>query len=250
MKTLCVFVLFTLMILGCDTVVMVEDEVSSDTAENRGSSSEPESSSSQKGSSDENEESSVISSESSAPSQGRESSSSSDDSSENTEESSSATVTSEEYFSSEEYSSQEQSSQEETELSSSTVAEINQAHLTWYTSYPDPGSEECIVYNGCTWAGYFAGVEGKMPEDWVEEHNIAAVHEKDFDTYKNKTLRLTQGANEIDVVVYDMCSDSDCDGCCTKNVGELGFLIDVESYTAERFGVNSGVVDWQCIDCK
>ncbi len=141
------------------------------------------------------------------------------------------------------------SSQEEAGSSSSDSFEIREAHLTWYTSYPDPGSEECIDYNGCTWAGYFAGVDGKMTEDWVKEHNIAAVHEKDFDTYKNKTLRLTQGTNEIDVVVYDMCSDSDCDGCCTKNAGDLGFLIDVESYTAERIGVNSGIVEWQCIDC-
>ena len=26
------------------------------------------------------------------------------------------------------------------------------AHLTNYESYPDPGSDECILYNGCTWA--------------------------------------------------------------------------------------------------
>ncbi len=82
------------------------------------------------------------------------------------------------------------------------------------------------------------------------EHNIIAIHEKDFDTYKHKTLRLTQGDKTIDAVVYDMCSDSDCNGCCTQNAGELGFLIDVESYTAERFGVNSGTVDWVCIDCQ
>ncbi len=139
------------------------------------------------------------------------------------------------------------SSRGEAPISSSIS--IRQANLTWYTSYPDPGSEECIVYNGCQWAGYFAGVDGQMSETWVEEHNIAAVHEKDFDTFALKTLRLSQGDHEIDVVVYDMCADSDCDGCCTQNAEGPGFLIDVESFTAERFGVNDGVVDWYCLDC-
>ena len=35
------------------------------------------------------------------------------------------------------------------------------ANLTRYTSYPDPNSRECIEYNGCQWAGMFAGVSGK-----------------------------------------------------------------------------------------
>ena len=26
----------------------------------------------------------------------------------------------------------------------------NKANLTWYTSWPEPGSEECEDYNGCT----------------------------------------------------------------------------------------------------
>ncbi len=128
-------------------------------------------------------------------------------------------------------------------------AEWRQANLTWYTSYPDPGSEECIVYNGCQWAGYFAGVNGKMTEEWVAAHNIAAVHGKDFDTYQLKTLRLRQGEHLIDVTVYDMCSDNDCDGCCTANSSETGFLIDIETYTVERFGVSHGIVDWMCLDC-
>jgi hypothetical protein len=123
------------------------------------------------------------------------------------------------------------------------------ANLTWFTSYPDPGSEECIEYNGCQWAGYFAGVNGKQPESWVKANNIAAVHERDFAKYKLKTLRLTQGTRTIDVKVYDMCADSDCDGCCTKNAAATGFLIDIEKYTKERFGTSSGTVDWKCLDC-
>jgi len=125
-----------------------------------------------------------------------------------------------------------------------------EARLTWFTSYPDPGSEECIAYNGCQWEGLFAGVNGKMTEEWVSANNIAAVHSKDFDTYRNKTLRLNQDEHQIDVVVYDMCSDNDCDGCCTRNAGSTGFLIDVETYTAERFGASGGTVSWICLDCN
>ena len=136
---------------------------------------------------------------------------------------------------------------------SETVADTvwHQANLTWYTSWPEPGSEECIEYNGCTWAGYFAGVDGQMTEEWVKEHNIIAVHEKDWKKYKLKTFRLRMNGSTIDAVVYDMCSDSDCDGCCTENAGDIGFLIDIEKYTRERFdGNGDGVVEWTCLDCE
>ena len=148
----------------------------------------------------------------------------------------------------------ESSSSASTPLSSSeTVADTvwHQANLTWYTSWPEPDSEECIEYNGCTWAGYFAGVEGQMTEEWVSQHNIIAVHEKDWNQYKLKTFRLRMNGSTIDAVVYDMCSDSDCDGCCTENAGEIGFLIDIEKYTRERFdGNGDGVVEWTCLDCE
>ena len=126
------------------------------------------------------------------------------------------------------------------------------ANLTQYESYPDPGSEECIKFNGCKWAGYFAFVEGKQPQSWVKANNIAAVHSKDAAAYKLKTLRLRQGTKQIDVKVYDMCSDSDCNGCCTANARENGldFLIDIEKYTVQRFGSGSGIVEWSCLDCK
>jgi hypothetical protein len=148
---------------------------------------------------------------------------------------------------------QSSSSEIGTESSSSAVADTvwHQANLTWYTSWPEPGSEECIEYNGCTWAGYFAGVEGQMTEEWVSQHNIIAVHEKDWKKYKLKTFRLRMNGSTIDAVVYDMCSDSDCDGCCTENAGEIGFLIDIEKYTRERFdGNGDGVVEWTCLDCE
>lgn len=130
----------------------------------------------------------------------------------------------------------------------------NKANLTWYISWPDPGSEECVVYNGCEWAGYFAGLPDQQTEEWVSEHNIISIHEKDWGKYKLKTFRLRQNGRTIDATVYDKCADSDCEGCCTQNAGELGFLIDIESYTCERLsGIKDGcdgVIEWTCLDCE
>lgn len=135
----------------------------------------------------------------------------------------------------------------------SSLSEIlwNTADLTWYESYPEAGSEECVEYNGCEWAGYFAALDDQQSEEWVAAHNIIAIHEKDFDTYKLKTFRLRKGGFEIDAVVYDKCADSDCDGCCTENSRGTGFLIDIESYTRARFqNYGSGVIEWRCLDCE
>jgi hypothetical protein len=125
------------------------------------------------------------------------------------------------------------------------------ANLTNFESYPDPGSDECENFNGCLWSGYFAFVDGKQSENWVMQHNIVAVHSKDANKYKLKTLRLKQGSKQLDVKVYDMCSDSDCSGCCTQNANQngLNFLIDIEKYSMERFGSGDGIVDWACLDC-
>ena len=139
--------------------------------------------------------------------------------------------------------------------SSATAADTvwNKAYLTWYISWPDPGSEECVKYNGCEWAGYFAGLDDQQTEKWVSEHNIISIHEKDWQKYKLKTFRLRQNGRTLDAVVYDMCSDSDCDGCCTQNAGDLGFLIDIESYSCERLSGKKdacdGVIEWICLDC-
>lgn len=130
----------------------------------------------------------------------------------------------------------------------------NKAYLTWYISWPDPGSEECVKYNGCQWAGYFAGIEGQQTEQWVSEHNIISIHEKDWDKYNGKTFKLRQNGRTIEAVVYDKCADSDCDGCCTQNAGQLDFLIDIESYTCEKFSGSKegcdGIVEWICLNCE
>jgi hypothetical protein len=123
------------------------------------------------------------------------------------------------------------------------------ARLTEFTSYPEPGSEECEEFSGCKYAGYFEFVDGQQTEEWVEAHNIAAVHSDDAGDYALKTLRVRHGDARIDVTVYDMCSDSDCDGCCTQNRGSAGFLVDLESYTYARFGVDDDYVEFACLDC-
>jgi hypothetical protein len=86
----------------------------------------------------------------------------------------------------------------------------------------------------------------------VRANNIAAVHERDAGALRLKTLRLRQGNRQIDVKVYDKCADSDCSGCCTRNANAngVGFLIDIEKYTRERFGSGSGIVEWACLDCQ
>nr|WP_321362034.1 hypothetical protein [uncultured Hyphomonas sp.] len=60
-----------------------------------------------------------------------------------------------------------------------------------------------------------------------------------------KTLRLQQGERTLIVKVYDACSDADCNGCCTANLGGDGYLVDIEKYTMERFGSGDGLVTFQ-----
>ena len=117
------------------------------------------------------------------------------------------------------------------------------ANKTWYTSYPDPGSDECIDYNGCEWAGWFAGCTDQKTEDWVAAHNIVAAF-PDFAALRLHDLCLRKGASTIIVTVLDTCADSDCDGCCTENLGDADQLIDIESYTNARWGVSDGRIEW------
>jgi hypothetical protein len=117
------------------------------------------------------------------------------------------------------------------------------ANKTWYESYPDPGSEECIKYNGCTWAGQFSACEGKKPEAWVQAHNIVSAF-PDFETLQLHDLCLKSGDKTLVVTVLDTCGDDDCDGCCTENQGNADELIDIESYTNQRWGVDDGRIQW------
>jgi hypothetical protein len=117
------------------------------------------------------------------------------------------------------------------------------AQKTWYESYPEPGSEECVKYNGCQWAGQFAACDGKKPESWVKERNIAAAF-PGFDALALHDLCLKSEGRTLVVTVLDTCGDSDCDGCCTQNRGSADALIDLEKYTNERWGVADGPILW------
>ena len=122
------------------------------------------------------------------------------------------------------------------------------AALTTYESYPDLGSEECLAYNGCTWAGQFYGLPEPQSEDWVASNNIVAVHEKDWNWLGLKVLEVRQGDLHVRATVFDLCADTDCDGCCTANLGGDGYLVDMEVNTAARFGASGGIVDFRVCD--
>jgi hypothetical protein len=113
---------------------------------------------------------------------------------------------------------------------------------TNYESYPDPGSKECTEFNGCDYLGQFAECENTMPERWVMAHDIVAVFPlADLGLHR---LCLRSGDARIVVTAIDTCSDSDCDGCCTENLGAAEALIDLEKYTNERFGIEDGAIEW------
>ncbi len=114
------------------------------------------------------------------------------------------------------------------------------AHLTWYQSYPEENSEECIAYSGCDYAGLFAFIDYQQSKKWVEKNNIVAVHSEHGRWLGREDLQLrtdtVDAASEIIGTVYDVCSDSDCNGCCSRNAGESGYLIDLEINTLRRLG--------------
>lgn len=120
------------------------------------------------------------------------------------------------------------------------------ARKTEYESLPEPGTAECVDYNGCQWAGTFAACYSGQPKtmDWVQSHNIVAV----FPTFQDLRLHqlcLRQGSRTIVATVYDTCNDADCNGCCTDSKADLPTLIDVEKHTAERFGATDDEpIEW------
>lgn len=114
------------------------------------------------------------------------------------------------------------------------------ARLTWYQSYPEENSEECVAFSGCDYAGHFAFFDYQKSEKWVRENNIVAVHSDHGKWLGLEDLRLRldpeDESSEIIGTVYDVCSDRDCGGCCSRNANETGYLIDLEIHTLERLG--------------
>ena len=78
------------------------------------------------------------------------------------------------------------------------------------------------------------------------ENDIAAVHKKDFEAYKDTTLEIQVGNKKpFKVRIVDLCADKDCSDkvCCTRNANRngAGFLIDLHARTADRHGIPSSV---------
>ena len=116
------------------------------------------------------------------------------------------------------------------------------ANKTNYTSYPEPGSEECVKFSGCLYEGLFEACDKKQTLEWVKAHNIVAAFP--LQGLELHDLCLKKGNKTIVVTVYDTCGDADCDGCCTQNKGNKDELIDIESFTDQRFGVGDGEIQW------
>ena len=102
-----------------------------------------------------------------------------------------------------------------------------------------------IEFSGCTSAGQFAACDGKKPPEWVRAHAIVAAF-PDFAELELHDLCLRSGSGDktVLVTVYDTCADSDCDGCCSENLGSADQLIDIERFTDDRWGVADGRIEW------
>ncbi len=119
------------------------------------------------------------------------------------------------------------------------------ANITTFSSYPDSNEFECRTADTCPWMGMFKAIDDRQSASWVQQNNIIAVHSNHYEWLKGKTIKIKQGTKEIDATVLDECNDSDCNGCCSANMGNKTTLIDLERYTMKRFGSNSGAVEWQ-----
>jgi hypothetical protein len=91
--------------------------------------------------------------------------------------------------------------------------------------------------------GEFAACDATESKSWVMAHDIVAVF-PDFDSLKLHDLCLRSGSKTIVVTVIDECADSDCSGCCTQNKSSADELIDIESFTNDRWGIDDGAIEW------
>jgi len=114
---------------------------------------------------------------------------------------------------------------------------------------PTANTDECTLYNGCTWAGSFAykscsganstGNPGQCTIDYVRNNNLVSFFSTSGEhlQYQGKKIRIEAKGKTIEALVVDTCGDSDCPwpppGCCTTNAGKSkdGFLIDMERET-------------------
>ena len=127
------------------------------------------------------------------------------------------------------------------------------------TCNPNAPTEECDDYSGCEYIGDFAAIGHKSLE-YVQTHNLVAFFDASDPKGKNfqskwaaKTIEITKTYKSktyiFNATIADTCADSDCNGCCTRNSGNTGYLVDIEYFTAmNNFGTTdaaSGTLNWK-----
>jgi hypothetical protein len=71
-----------------------------------------------------------------------------------------------------------------------------------------------------------------------------AIHQKNWPLEKYHYIEITRSSNGAVGITqsWDLCADTDCNGCCTTNAQKFGgdYLVDVERRTLQRlFGMSA-----------
>lgn len=120
---------------------------------------------------------------------------------------------------------------------------------------PDWPTTECDLYSACQYAGLFAALNGKQTVEYVQNHSLIAFFNKSdasnshyYERFANKNVTLVKDGITFEAEIVDACGDTDCNGCCSTNAGDNGFLVDLEYYTALRFlgdvALATGTIDF------
>eukprot|EP01089_Gocevia_fonbrunei_P012422 TRINITY_DN2941_c0_g1_i1.p1 TRINITY_DN2941_c0_g1~~TRINITY_DN2941_c0_g1_i1.p1 ORF type:complete len:154 (-),score=37.38 TRINITY_DN2941_c0_g1_i1:116-577(-) len=119
------------------------------------------------------------------------------------------------------------------------------------TTRPSALTSYNVMSDDNTSPGAVAGYpDGTLTRKFVDKINIVAVHSDDWAKYQFHTLKITFGGKSGLFQVWDYCADSDCDGCCTINRANYGFLLDIDSSAAKRvFGISDAEnnLDSHCV---
>lgn len=90
------------------------------------------------------------------------------------------------------------------------------------------------MFNFSKYSGLFAGLVGKQSFSFVKSNNLVAFFDSSDRTnsnwktkYSGKSIRLTKDGKTFTAKIVDMCGDTDCNGCCTRNA-KGGYLVDLE----------------------
>jgi hypothetical protein len=132
---------------------------------------------------------------------------------------------------------------------------------TVFDSWPQLGTRECADYSGCKWAGCFSQISAgwsastcrrgstwrdygpgtdflcRWTEATVAKWSMAATWDRDPTIQRKQVEVMVEGrpGATVTVNVGDVCKDSDCAGCCSKNTGNGAWtMIDMEKVPASR----------------